>query len=264
MTKTRERRYIPDDSQRAFGLAIGGFGPLLVAGLLVPFRTDSVVAANVALVFVIVVVLAAAVGGRTAGVVGAVVSTLSFDFFFTRPFQSLKIDNGDDIGTAVLLLLISLIVAQLVGFAQRSRTRSDRSYEDTIRVHRVAELVAGGAPIDAVVAAVDTEITALLSLRDCRYEPGAPVADASPQGLPEIGRLGALAAGNRRYVGNELALPDEGAFIRVLGRGHELGRIVLEPGIGVGVSIDQCRIAVAITDQLGAALAADAPHTASS
>ena len=121
MTKNRERRYIPDDSQQAFGLAIGGFVPLVIAGLLVPFRTDSVVAANIALVFVIVVVIAAAEGGRVAGVVAAVVSTLSFDFFFTRPFQSLKIDNADDIGTAVLLLVISLIVAQLVGFAHRSR-----------------------------------------------------------------------------------------------------------------------------------------------
>ncbi len=116
MTKNRERRYIPDDSQKAFGLAIGGLAPLVIAGLLVPFRTDSIVATNVALVFVIVVVVAAAEGGRSAGIVAAVVSTLSFDFFFTRPFQSLKIDNADDIGTAVLLLVISLVVAQLVGF----------------------------------------------------------------------------------------------------------------------------------------------------
>ena len=81
--------------------------------------------------------------------------------------------------------------------------------------------------------------------------------------LPELGRLGALDAGHRRFVGNELTLPDEGAAIRVLGRGRELGRLVLVPGPDVGVSIDEGRIAVAIADQLGAALAADAPSTAS-
>ena len=252
MTKNRARHYIPDDSHKAFGLAIGGLAPLVIAGLLVPFRTDSIVAANVALVFVIVVVVAAAEGGRGAGIVAAVVSTLSFDFFFTRPFQSLKIDNADDIGTAVLLLAISLVVAELVGFAHRSRKRSDRSHDDTVRVHRVAELVAGGAPIDAIVDAVDIEITALLSLESCRYEP-VPSLD-----IPEIGRLGAVEACRRRYVGHELALPDEGACIRVLGRGQELGRLVLIPRADVGVSIDQCRVAVAISDQLGAALAADA------
>lgn len=256
MTNNRERRYIPDNSQQAFGLAIGGFGPLLIAGLLVPFRANSVVAANIALVFVIFVVLAAAVGGRTPGVVAALVSTLSFDFFFTRPFQSLKIDNSDDIGTAVLLLVISLLVAQLVGFAHRSRKRSDRSRDDTVRVHRTAELVAGGAPIHEVVSAVETEIAGLLSLHGCGYE-----AVPSDTSLPEIGRLGALDAGHRRYVGHELTLPDEGAIIRVLGRGRELGRLVLDPAVDVGVSIDQCRTAVAIADQLGAALAADAHST---
>ncbi len=258
MTKNRERRYVPDDSQKAFGLVIGGLAPLVISGLLVPFRTESIVAANVALVFVIVVVIAAAEGGRTAGIVAAVVSTLCYDFFFTRPFQSLKIDNGDDIGTAVLLLVISLIVAQLVGFAHRSRKRSDRTYEDTVRVHRVAELAAAGAPIEAIISAVESELTELLSLRECRYE-AVPSVE-----LPEIGRLGALDAGHRRFVGHELSLPDEGAAIRVLGRGRELGRLVLVPRTDVGVSIDEGRIAVAIADQLGAALAADAPSTASS
>jgi hypothetical protein len=213
------------------------------------------VATNVALVFVIVVVIAAAEGGRRAGIVAAVVSTLSFDFFFTRPFQSLKIDNADDIGTAVLLLVISLIVAQLVGFAHRSRTRSDRSRDDTVRVQRVADLAAGGAPIDAIVDAVNTGVTALLSLRSCRYDAAAA---RGTEDLPEIGRLGALDRGHRQYVGHELTLPDEGACIRVLGRGHELGRLVLDPSQDVGVSLDQCRAAVAIADQLGAALAADA------
>ena len=158
----------------------------------------------------------------------------------------------------MLLLLISLIVAQLVGFAHRSRKRSDRSHDDTVRVHRVAELAAGGAPIDAIIGAVETEVTGLLSLRECRYE-AVPSVE-----LPEVGRLGALDTGHRRYVGNQLTLPDEGAAIRVLGRGRELGRLVLVPSTDVGVSIDQCRIAVAIADQLGAALAADAPSTASS
>ena len=185
-------------------------------------------------------------------------STLSYDFFFTRPFQSLKIDNGDDIGTAVLLLVISLVVAQLVGFAHRSRIRSERSHDDTVRVHRVAELAAWGAPIDAIISTVEVETAAMLSLRGCRYE-AVPSVE-----LPEIGRLGALDRGRRHYVGHELTLPDEGAAIRVLGRGRELGRLVLEPSPEVGVSIDQCRVTIAIADQLGATLAADAPSTASS
>jgi hypothetical protein len=253
MTTHRDHRYVPEDALQAIGLAIGGFGPLLVAGLLVPFRTDHLVSTNVALVFVMVVILAAAQGGRRAGVVAALVSTMSYDFFFTRPFGSLKIQNSHDIGTAVLLLAIGLLVAQLVGFAHLSHRRSERSHDDTRRVHRVAELVASGAPVVEVVDVVDAEIAELLSLRECRFEEGVVVPD-----LPEVGRNGALDSGRRHYVGTELSLPAEGAIIRVLGRGRTLGQLVLVPEWDVGVSLDARRSAVAIADQLGAALAAEA------
>jgi hypothetical protein len=259
MTTPRERRYIPEDGLQAIGLAIGGLGPLVVAGLLVPFRTDHLVSTNVALVFVMVVILAAAQGGRRAGVVAAIVSTMSYDFFFTRPYQSLKIENAHDVGAAALLLAIGLLVAQLVGFAHRSHRRSERSHDDVRRVHRVAELVASGESVARVVDAVTAEIGELLSLRACRFDEGA----VAPE-LPEIGRNGALDSGRRRYVGAELSLPAEGSVIAVLGRGRRLGSIVLIPDWDVGVSIDARCTAVAIADQLGAALAADTPHTTSS
>src|SRR5262249_50804536 len=139
--------------------------------VLVPFRDDSLVSTNAALVFVIVVILAAAAGGRSAGVVAAVVSTLTFDFFFTHPYQSLKIESADDIGTAVLLLAIGLLVAALTGCAQVSRLRSARAAANFSRAQTVGDLVAAGAPIDGVVAAVETQLTELLALHECRYEP---------------------------------------------------------------------------------------------
>jgi hypothetical protein len=45
---------------------------------------------------------------------------------------------------------------------------------------------------------------------------------------------------------------------RVLGRGQTFGRLVLEPDPNVGVSIEERVVAVALSDQLGAALAAEA------
>lgn len=255
MRQSRKQRYVPDDTLKVLGLVIAGFGPLVVAGVLVPFRDESIVSANVALVFVLVVVLAAAAGGAGSGVTAAVVSTFSFDFFFTHPYQSLKIDDVDDVGTAVLLLLIGLVVAWLVGFAHESRKRSERSEDDSERVHRVAELAASGVAIDELTAAVETELTELLGLVECRYEPGASMSQ-----LPVIGRNGSLDGGRRRWVLSDLSLPEEGAEIRVLGRGRDLGRVVLVPDRDIGVAIQQRRFAVAITDQLGAALVDDAPR----
>src|SRR6476469_2869384 len=108
----------PDDMSRAIGLTIAAFGPLLVAGLLVPFR-DDLASANIVLVFVLVVVCGAAIGTRWSGALTAVVAAMSFDFFFTRPYQSLKIDDADDLATTLLLLVIGLVVAEIVTYSRR-------------------------------------------------------------------------------------------------------------------------------------------------
>jgi hypothetical protein len=53
-------------------------------------------------------------------------------------------------------------------------------------------------------------------------------------------------------------LPALGAEIPVAARGQTFGRFVLVPDTSVGVSIEERIVAVALVDQLGAALAADA------
>ena len=90
---------------RTMGMAIGAIGPIVVAGALVGVR-DSVANADVALLLVLVVVLAAVTGGWQAGAVGRSSAALSFDFFHTKPYLSLTIDSRDDVETAPLLLLV--------------------------------------------------------------------------------------------------------------------------------------------------------------
>src|SRR3954453_17622845 len=133
----------PDDMSRAFGLAIAAFGPLLVSGLLVPFR-DDLASANVVLVFVLVVVFGAAVGTRWSGALGAVVAAMSYDFFFTRPYQSLKIDNANDLETTLLLLAIGLVVAELVAFTRRHRANAASRGDEIQMLRRPASGAGGG------------------------------------------------------------------------------------------------------------------------
>jgi hypothetical protein len=63
------------------------------------------------------------------------------------------------------------------------------------------------------------------------------------------------------FGGDEgFALPSGGAELPVLGRGNVLGRFVLLPMPNTTVSIEQRVLAVAIADQVGAALAVPGPH----
>ena len=241
----------PDDAARAMGLVIAAFGPLVVSGVLVPFR-DDLAAANVVLVFVLVIVLGATVGTRVSGALAAVVSAMAFDFFFTHPYQSLKIDSSDDVQTTILLLVIGLLVAEIVTFSRRHRRASELRGDEITRLHRVAELVASDTDAEDVVLSVQAELIGLLSLRDCRFE--RPPFSSE---LPQLERNGAISGDHRHWIAGEYTLPEQGAEIPVLGRGKTFGRLVLVPDLSVGASIEQRIVGVALADQLGAAFAAD-------
>ena len=236
----------------AAGLAVAALGPIVVASLLVLVR-DQTVSANTALVLVVVVVVAAALGNRWTALTAAVVAAISFDFFLTRPYGSLKIDNADDIITATLLLAVGLIVGEVVVWARRGHRQSRRGRDEIERLHRVAEQVAAGHSAEDVLDSVRDELTQLLSLRTCDFEQppfGVP--------LPRLERNGSIDTPHRRFARGEFTLPEEGVEIPVLGRGRQLGRLVLVPEPDVGVSIEERVVAIAISDQLGAALASTA------
>jgi hypothetical protein len=239
-----------EDSQ-VVGYAIAGIGPIALGALLTTVRSE-VDNANLALIMVLVVLLAAVTGGRGPGLLAAVVATLSYDFFLTRPYLSLTIDSADDVETTVILLVIGLVVGQIAVGARRSRSAAARGSDEVARLHRVAERAASGAPVDDIVADVCDEIAGLLDLRECRFERppfGAP--------LPRLERNGAISGLTaRRFVGAGFALPEEGVELPVVGRGRQVGRFVLEPEADHGAPIEELVVAVALADQLGATIAA--------
>lgn len=236
--------------RRDAGLVFGGLVPIVVGAVLVGVR-DVVQNANVALVMVVVVVLAAAMGGRMAGACAAIASGLSFVFFHTKPYLRLTIDSADDVETAVLLLAAGLIVGQITSGSWRARASAERATSEIRRIHRVAEQAARGDDVADVILAAQEELADLLHLRSCRFE-----AQPFTTPVPRLERSGLIETRIHRFRDNGFELPPEGVELPVYGRGQQLGRFVLEPIVGVGVSLDQRVVAVALADQVGAALVA--------
>lgn len=251
---TGERRaWKLEGVRRDAGLAIGGLAPVAVAAALVGARSH-IQNTNVALILVVVVVAAAAIGGRAAGACSAVVSALSFIFFHTEPYLRLSIDSADDVETTVLLLIVGLLVGDLTARAVRARASAAGSSLDIRRIHRVAERASRGEEAARVLEAAQGELIELLTLQSCRFE-----AQPVPVDLPRLERSGHLDMKVWRFRDEGFELPPEGVELPVYGRGQQLGRFVLEPTIGVGVSLEQRVVAVAIADQVGAALAVPSP-----
>jgi hypothetical protein len=243
-----------EDRPSAIAYAVGGLLPIAVAGAMVGLR-DELDTTNVALVLVLIVVGTGAVGGRGPAALSAVISAVSFLFFFTEPYYSLRVDESNDVETVLILLAIGLAVGQLAVSAQRSRRQVRRGRDELTSMRLVAERVAAGASRDELVALVVTELHDLLGLVGCRFEPGTSGSD-----LPLLERTGRIETGYR-YVdaAGELALPPMGVRLPVVGGGAEIGSLYLDPDPHLGVTVEARLVAVALADQLGAALAAHLP-----
>ncbi|MDQ1477196.1 MAG: hypothetical protein QOE62_2425 [Actinomycetota bacterium] len=238
----------PGDPRVPVGAAVGALTVFVVAAALIPFR-DHIPNANMALALVVPVLLAAVFGGRIAGAATAVVSALTFDFFFTRPYLSLRISSKDDVATFVVLLIVAMIAAE-IGIRSRRGGAAARDLRSELdRLLRVGELSARGADVDDVVSAARAELIGLFGLDDCVYEP-----QRSGPELPRLGNHGALE-GAQLVVWGEFVLPTGGVEIPVMGRGLERGRVVLYASEATSASLEKRLVAVAIADEIGLTLA---------
>lgn len=233
-----------------FAMAAAGLAPIFVAALLVGVRGETS-GGNLALVLVIVVVLAAALGGRAAGATAAVLAAISYDFFLTQPYLSLAITSRDDIETTVLLLIVGVIVGTVSAQAAKATASAAAGHAEIRRIHRVAERMAAGDDASEVIAVAEQELQDLLSLDEARFE-SLPATSA----LPRLERSGVVHTAEYRYRPEGFELPQGGVELPVLARGRPVGRFVLTPQPGIGHSLDQRVVAVALADQVGAALAA--------
>ena len=248
-------RAVSDAGGVTIGFAIGAPAAIALGAGLTSFRW-AVNSVNVALIFMVLVVAVAALGGRAAGVITALTAVMSYDFFHTEPYLSMAIESRDDIETTVLLLVAGLLVGTIASRCSSARHRETATRVEARRVHRVAEATANGSPTAAVLGIAQDEITALLDLASCRFEPMPYDHD---QSRPRLGRNGTVEAqtffrfrrSRNGRVGFEL--PSDGVELQVLARGQHIGRFVLVPNPGTTTTVDHRLMTVAIADQVGAA-----------
>ncbi len=229
--------------------AIGA--PVIVATLLIPGR-GHLNAANNALILVVAVVAVAANGNRLAAAVAALSAAISFDFFLTAPYYSLRIAHWDDVISDALLLVVGLVVGELASRGRAHRTRSDQRGSEVESMHAMTELVAEGEEPEFVAIVAAGELRDLLHLRDCRFTRG-PEVRATTHVTPN----GDVLIGAVPWATAKFGLPTKQVDLPVRGGGFVLGHFLLSPTPLVPITAEELRVAVAIADQVGAAMSGD-------
>jgi K+-sensing histidine kinase KdpD len=224
--------------------------PLVVTLLVVPFR-DSFANTNAALILVLVIVGVAANGNRVAGAAAALSSAVWFDFFLTQPYQTLAIDDRDDIETTVLLLAVGVGVTELAVWGRRHAARADREAAYMAGIRVAAEAVASGGSGNDVIGLVSEQLRRVLDLKECRFQFGA-----AGLGQPPRLRHDGQVEWHRRVLDVDRdGLPTDNEIeLLVESSGRLQGRFMLRAAPNARPSLAQRLVAVTLADQVGAAL----------
>jgi K+-sensing histidine kinase KdpD len=162
-----------------YGTAIvGPIAAITVAGALVSLR-GSLGTTNVGLVMVLVVLVAAVIGGRLAGVLTAVAAALSFNYFHTQPFLSFSVAARQDVVTIAILLVVALAAAEVGHRAQLHHLElRRRRAADAVLDRAGAALAAGASPasvwpdIERLLLQLGCESVDLVTDRGGTYQAG--------------------------------------------------------------------------------------------
>jgi K+-sensing histidine kinase KdpD len=230
--------------------------PLALAAILVPFRgrfpnTDA------ALALLLVVVAVAANGYRLAGVLAAVSAAVWFDFFLTRPYERFTITRREDLETTILLLVIGVAVTEIAVWGRRQHAAASRRAGYLEGIHAAAQAVASGASPSALIDQVASQLTRVLSLESCQFQHGA-AGLGRPARMQHDGTVITVqqepwdvdAEGFPPGTDTELLVESGGVF---------QGRFLMTPAPGARPALEQRLLAVALADQVGAALATSHP-----
>jgi len=201
----------------AFGPALGGpeapnplplaaqylaSAALVAVATLAAFLVDHLVAApNLTLVFVLPVVIAATTFGWGPSLAAVALSVLSFDFFFTQPFNSFAIANASDLWAAALLLVTAAIVSALAAEARRRAVDARRAAAQARALQDLAHVVIQARPqpeVNQAAAKALHEIFAapavIFAATKGGVEPAATAGDADITSVDRDAAAGALSA----------------------------------------------------------------------
>lgn len=126
----------PSAGSRAVGLALGLLLTLAatLAGVLL---TPDWGSAAVVLLYLPPVLMTARYAGLVPALAVSVIATLAFNFFFTEPYRTLRIDSPADLVTVLALFLVAVVTSQLTS---AMRTQAQLAAERAARNATIAGL----------------------------------------------------------------------------------------------------------------------------
>lgn len=143
---------------------------------------------NIALLFLVPVMFAAATFGLRAGLFTAVAASLAYNFFFLPPTGTLTVSNPENVVSILVLLGVAVVTGQ---FAARVRAQADlagSSARQNAALASFSRQLTVAADQDALMQAICAEVARLLDVRAVLLLP-SPTGPALRAAYPPEDRL---------------------------------------------------------------------------
>lgn len=108
------------------GVLLAATGLAGLTAVLVPSRAD-IALASVVLLYLVVVVMTAVVGGLASSLGAAIASDLVVNFFFVPPYHTLTVESQDHVITLVVYIAVAITVSLAMDLAARQRAAAART-----------------------------------------------------------------------------------------------------------------------------------------
>jgi two-component system, OmpR family, sensor histidine kinase KdpD len=127
---------------RSFHYLLAWGSIALVTALLFTLR-DALDTTLVALLYLIPLGLITALWGLGPGVTSALVTFLTFNYFFIRPYYNLAVHRPIDVVILVIFLIVAIVISQLVGRTQASLAAATAREREATQLYELSSVLAG-------------------------------------------------------------------------------------------------------------------------
>jgi K+-sensing histidine kinase KdpD len=198
-------------------------GPLvaIVVGAATASVRDEVGSTIVGVALAATVTVAALIS-RSAALTTALAAAVTFNYFHTEPYHSLRIHDPSDVVIVALLLGLGIAISDVTGWLRR-RERFARQHAIADEAARqVLELLAVDRPISEIWPPLATSLLDELSFATCRYVSGTDVQ------MSIVADLHGRATDEQATF----VLPAAGAAVAIHHGGRNVGFLVITPQHG--------------------------------
>jgi two-component system sensor histidine kinase KdpD len=161
--------------------------------------------ASLSLLFLTGVLVVSSRTGLGPSLFASLLSFLAFNFFFTQPFLTLRVDDDRDVTTLLFFLLIAMLTGNLAARMNREIAERKDSLQKISKLHEFSRLMSSAGSTEMVLNELAGHISRSLDASVCVIHQPGPIKTASAAGAvdPLLTVNGLLAR-----AGPDCDLPD--------------------------------------------------------